>query len=215
MQPKNWYKNSSNLSPLLRRALSTAKLLPSQEIGIYTQDKSSRICFASLSETNTKVEAVLSDASKYKALRKDMAVSYQPKIKAWYRKYKSVLCEIPDDVSDYLLPEFVATPHLKVMIKTHKKNCPVRLTFSSQGSATSHLSTVLDYIYLKPTVEAGFCSRRLGDTRDALVFIEKLNDYLWDNNIQSKPIIFAMDVKIFFLLLIFHWQFQRSQSFSQ
>ena len=92
----------------------------------------------------------------------------------------------------------MATPHLKVMIKTHKEDCSVRLTFSSIGSATLPLSTTLDFAYLKPTVESGLCKRRLGDTRDALMFIEKLNDYLWNNNIEDKPTIFAMDVKNFF-----------------
>ena len=42
MQPKNWYKYQQNLSPHLRQAMFLAKSLPSQGIGIYTQDKSSR-----------------------------------------------------------------------------------------------------------------------------------------------------------------------------
>jgi len=98
MDPRNWYKYPSNLSPTLRRALLSARTLPSQGVGIYLQDKSSRICFASLPKTNEKVEMVLSDGSKYKKLSKDMAVLYQPKIRSWYRKYKKVLSKIPDDI---------------------------------------------------------------------------------------------------------------------
>ena len=198
MNPENWYKFSPNLSGDLRQALLSARNLPSQGVGTYLQDKSSRICFASLSKTNAKVEMVLSDEAKYKRLPRDMASLYQPKIRSWYNKYKRVLSNIDDDVSEFLVPEKVATPHLKAMIKTHKRDCPVRLTFSSRGSTTSHLSTVLDYAYLKPTVESGLCNRRLGDTRDALLFIEKINDYLWQNNIQTKPTIFALDVSNFF-----------------
>ena len=198
MQPKNWYKYRPNLSTELRQSIALAKTLPSQDIGIYCQDKSSRICFASLSTTNGKVEQVLSDTSKYKRLRYDRAVPYQSKIRAWYRRYKPVLVSITDDISSFLVPDNVATPHLKVMIKTHKPQCPVRLTFSSVGSTTCNLSTVIDHVYLKPTVNSGLCKRRLADTRDALKFIEKVNDHLWQNNIQEKPTIFAMDVKNFF-----------------
>ena len=164
MQPKNWYKYSSNLSQSLRHALSLAATLPSKGVGIYSQDKSSRICFASLSKTNDKVDVVLSDTSKYKPLRKDMAVIYQPKIKSWYRKYKPVLSQIPDDISNYLVPENVSTPHLKVMIKTHKKDCPVRLTFSSQGSCTSHLSTVLDASTSSGVMTHGLMTETADDT---------------------------------------------------
>ena len=84
------------------------------------------------------------------------------------------------------------------MLKTHKPNCPVRLTFSSVGSVTRSLSTVLDHVYLKPAIEAGFCKRRLGDTRETVLFIEQVNDYLWSNGIEAKPTIFSLDVKNFF-----------------
>ena len=198
MQPSNWYKYQSNLPTSLRKAFSVARSLPRQDVGIYCQDKSSRICFASLSKTNQKVEQVLADSSKYRKLRSDQAMMYQPKIKSWYRRYKQVLHSIPEDISEFLVPEKVATPHLKVLIKTHKPNCPVRLTFSSIGSTTSNLSTTLDHTYLKPTVTSGLCKRRLGDTRDALLFLEQINSYLWENNIQSKPTIFSMDVVNFF-----------------
>ena len=198
MQPKNWYKYQSNLTPELRKAISTAKTLPSSDIGVYCQDKSSRICFASLSATNAKVDQVLDDASKYKKMKSDRAVPYQAKIKTWYRKYKPSLMSIKDDISTFLVPPKVSTPHLKVHIKTHKEGCPVRVTFSSIGSATSNLSTTLDHVYLKPTVAAGVCTRRLGDTRDALLFIESVNDYLWNNEIQERPTIFALDVSNFF-----------------
>ena len=120
MQPKNWYKYQSNLSQSQRSSMALAKTLPSQNVGIYCQDKSSRICFASLSETNAKVEQVLSDSSKYKKLRFDHATTYQRKIECWYSKYKSSLISIKDDISTFLLPENVSTPHLKVLIKTHK-----------------------------------------------------------------------------------------------
>ena len=140
------------------------------------------------------MERVLSDAEKYKKLPRDMAKEYQPKIRSWYRKYSNALSSVQEDVSNFLLPDQVSTPHLKVMIKTHKNECPVRLTFSSIGSTTSNLSKLLDYAYLKPAVNEGLCKRRLGDTRDALSFIEVVNDHLWNNNVQQKPTIFAMDI---------------------
>ena len=143
MHPSNWYHYQSNLDTELKRAISISRSLPTSGIGVYCQDKSSRICFASLEKTNQKVEQVLSDETKYKKVDVDMAVPYQDKIKAWYTRSKPFLKSIPDDISKFLVPEQVSTPHLKVMIKTHKPNCPVRLTFSSIGSATSHLSTSL------------------------------------------------------------------------
>ena len=152
MNPAFWFTYQPNLPADLRQAISHAKLLPNSNIGIYSQDKSSRICFASLSKTNEKVEQVLADTTKYKKLPKDMALDYQPKIKSWYRRFKKSLSVVEDDITKFLLPEQVATPHLKVMIKTHKVGCPVRLTFSSIGSTTSNLSKLLDHAYLKPTV---------------------------------------------------------------
>ena len=198
MQPKNWYKFQQNLSPELRQAISLVRNLPDQDIGTYCQDKSARICFASLSKTNEKVEMVLSDESKYEKLPVDMARSYQSKIKHWYQKHKAVLKSIPDDITNFISPEAVSTPHLKVLVKTHKPGCPVRITFSSIGSSTSNLSTTLDHSYLKPIINNGLCSRRLGDTRDALLFVENVNDYLWKNDITDRPTIFAMDVVNFF-----------------
>ena len=121
MDPKNWYKFQQNLSSDLRQAISTARSLPSQGIGVYLQDKSSRICFASLDLTNQKVDLVLSDETKYKLLPSDMAVVYQSNIKSWYNASKSSLKSIPEDISSFLLPKEVSTPHLKVMIKTNCK----------------------------------------------------------------------------------------------
>ena len=198
MDPINWFKYQPNLTSELRKAIPLAKSLPAQGIGVYCQDKSSRFCFASLQITNDKVEAVLSDMVKYKKLQSDQAKPYQAKIKSWYRASKSSLVSIKDDLSSFLVPEVVSTPHLKVLIKTHKPDNGVRLTFSSKGSATQNLSTVLDHVYLKPTVTSDLCSRRLADTREALAFIESVNDYLWTNEIEVRPTIFAVDVKNFF-----------------
>ena len=43
-----------------------------------------------------------------------------------------------------------------------------------------------------------FSLRRLQDTREAAIFINEINKYIWDNNIEDKPIIFALDVENFF-----------------
>ena len=198
MNPQNWYKYEQNLSRDLRQAIFTAKSLLSQGVGIYLQDRSSRICFAFLELTNKKVDFVLAEQTKYKKLSSDMAVSYQQIIKSWYERSKPLLKSIPEDISSFLLPSDVSTPHLKAMIKTHKPGNNVRLTFSSRGSCTQNLSSVLDHVYLKPTVTSDLCSRRLGDTRDALLFIESINNHLWDNNIEDKPYIYALDVTNFF-----------------
>ena len=198
MDPSNWYKYKQNIPPHLHKAVSLAKNLPNSGIGTYIQDKSSRICFASLSRTNEKVEQVLSDSSKYKRLSCDMATRYQRRIKSWYDKFKPALKAIPEDISKFLLPSNVSTPHLKVLIKTHKPDCPVRLTFSSIGSATSGLSTTLDHAYLKPILSSGLCNRRLEDTRQTLDFIEGVNDFLWKNDVTVRPTIFSFDVKNFF-----------------
>ena len=198
MDPSNWYKYKQNIPPQLRSAITLARTLPAQGIGVYSQDKSSRICFASLELTNRKVEQILADNSKYQMLPQDGAVSYQRKIKSWYTKFKPALRAIPEDISKFLLPSSVSTPHLKVLIKTHKPGCPVRLTFSSIGSATCNLSTALDFAYLKPILSSGLCARRLQDTRETLAFVEKVNDYLWDNDITLRPMMFSVDVKNFF-----------------
>ena len=63
--------------------------------------------------------------------------------------------------------------------------------------ATRNLSSLIDYIYLKPAIQ-NFSPRRLQDTREAAIFINEINKYIWDNNIEDKPIIFALDVENFF-----------------
>ena len=83
------------------------------------------------------------------------------------------------------------------MIKNHKQGCPVRLTFSSVGTVTRNLSTMLDTIYLKPNI-AAYSPRRLQNTNEAALFLEAVNKHIWDNNIQYKPTIYAMDVTNFF-----------------
>ena len=108
MQPKNWYQYNSNLNPDQKKAVSLSRCLPSQGVGIYCQDKSSRICFASLANTNQKVENLLSDGSKYKKLDSDHSSIYQPKIADWYRKYKPALKSIQEDIGKFLVPENVS-----------------------------------------------------------------------------------------------------------
>ena len=83
MQPSNWFHYQSNLDIEMKKAISITRSLPSSGIGVYSQDKSARICFASLEKTNQKVELVLADETKYKKLDRDMASSYQDCIKLW------------------------------------------------------------------------------------------------------------------------------------
>ena len=66
LDPKTWTKTEPNLSVDLLKALKSASKIQSNNVGIYLQDKSSRIVFASLEKTNDKIENVLSDATKYR-----------------------------------------------------------------------------------------------------------------------------------------------------
>lgn len=99
--------------------------------------------------------------------------------------------------SSAMVYAYVSTPHLRVLVKTHKPGCPVRLTFSSIGTVTRNLSTFLDVKYLKPSIQA-FSPRRLLDTKAAALFIEDVNKNIWENNKQQKPIVYALDVVNFF-----------------
>ena len=65
------------------------------------------------------------------------------------------------------------------------------------GTVTRNLSSMLDTVYLKPSIPT-YCPRRLGDTREVLLFLESVNEYIWQNNITTKPVIFALDVVNFF-----------------
>ena len=195
MEPTNWTKFKPNLQPSLLSALKLAKNLPSSNVGIYCQDKSARICFADLEKTNAKVELVLSDETKYQKLTaQDPAKDYQKNISNWYSRHKSSLKSVSEDVSSWLVPSQVSTPHLRALIKNHKSGSPVRLTFSSVGTANRNLSTLLDTIYLKPSLPS-FSPRRLTDTKQAALFLESVNQHILDNNIKDKPTIFALDVK--------------------
>ena len=77
-------------APKMMIAITKTRRLPSLGIGVYCQDKSSRIVFSSLPVTNKKVEDVLSDILKYKKLSHDHVKIYQPKISNWYIKSKPV-----------------------------------------------------------------------------------------------------------------------------
>ena len=135
MNPSNWTKYETNLPPDLRRAFKECKNLPLSNVGIYLQDKSSRICFANLSKTNEKVDKVLSDADKYQNISTiDPATSYQVIISRWYSSSKSSLKSVSEDLTSWICPSKVSNPHLRIMLKNHKQGCPVRLTFSSVGT---------------------------------------------------------------------------------
>ena len=140
----------------------------------------------------------MADFSKYLKLGTiDPAQEYQKEVANWYSKYKSSLASCNQDVTSFLLPQTVATPHLRVLLKNHKPGCPVRLTFSSVGTVTRNLSTFLDNVYLKPSLPT-ISSRRLQDTKEAALFIEFVNKHIWENNIVEKPSIYALDVANFF-----------------
>ena len=64
------------------------------------------------------------------------------------------------------------------------------------GTSTRNLSTMLDTTYLKPTLST-FSPRKLSETKEAALFLESINNHIWDNNIQEKPTIYALDVKKF------------------
>ena len=65
MDPANWALYTSNLPSDSLGALKIAKKLSNKGIGTYLQDKGPRVVFADLQITNTKIESVLSDTSKY------------------------------------------------------------------------------------------------------------------------------------------------------
>ena len=46
---------------------------------------------------------------------------------------------------------------------------------------------------MKPSI-ATFSPRRLTDTKAAAIFLESVNVHIWENNIQDKPILYALDV---------------------
>ena len=74
---------------------------PVNNVGIYLQNKSSRIVFASLETTNDKIENVLSDATKYRILgEEDHAIENQKLITSWYKKSKQHLMTIKEDLSE-------------------------------------------------------------------------------------------------------------------
>ena len=56
---------------------------------------------------------------------------------------------------------------------------------------------MLDTTYLKPSLPS-FSPRRLTDTKAAALFLESVNNHIWENSIQEKPTIYALDVENFF-----------------
>ena len=75
---------------------------------------------------------------------------------------------------------------MKVLLKTHKENLPVREVFSVCNQPVEHLSALLQHCYLGPIVNSGILKWRLKDTKEFIKFLHRVNDHIKLNKITKS-----------------------------
>ena len=119
-------------------------------------------------------------------------------IENWWRRSKQHLSAVEDDISSWLVNPEARAGKLKVLIKTHKPNNPVREVFSVCGQAVQNLSSFLQFSYLGPIIDSGVLKWRLRDTKELIQFLHGVNDNIREEHITSTISICTLDIKNMF-----------------
>ena len=194
----NFSKCSSNVSAMESKAFTELRKLKADGVSVFLQDKSSRFVLAKSEVIAEKVDKDMNDLARYEKIGDDDSIQILDKIKAWYKKRKKNLSEVTEDISDWLINVKAKPGKLKVLIKTHKPNLPVREVFSVCSQPVENLSALLQFSYLGPIVNSGVLKWRLKDTTDFVRFLHSVNDYLLENRVTDKPSICSIDIKNMF-----------------
>ena len=97
----------------------------------------------------------LADDTRYTTVEEDDIQDILLQIGNWWRRSKHHLSAVEDDISSWLVNPEARAGKLKVLIKTHKPNNPVREVFSVCGQAVQNLSSFLQFSYLGPIIDSG------------------------------------------------------------
>ena len=145
-----------------------------------------------------KVDQDMNDCLRYEKMVGDDSGQILKRIQDWYKKRKKNLSVVEEDISDWLINEDSKPGKLKVLIKTHKPDMPVREVFSVCSQPVENLSSFLQFCYLGPIVNSGVLKWRLKDTNCFIKFLHSVNDHLVENRVTAVPSICSIDIKNMF-----------------
>ena len=97
------------------------------------QNKASRFVIACRETVKTKVDVDLTDAARYVSMEEDDIQNILCQIENWWHRNKFHLSVLDENISSWLINPEAKAGKLKVLIKTHKPNVPVREVFSVCG----------------------------------------------------------------------------------
>ena len=194
----NFAKFPSNISAAESKAFKELRLLKNEGVSVFLQDKSSRFVVAKREIIEAKVEADMSDSTRYAKIGEDDTDNILKQIEEWYKKRKKNLSEVDVDISDWLINKDAKPGKLKALLKTHKAGLPVREVFSVCSQPVENLSSFLQFSYLGPIVNSGVLKWRLKDTTDLIKFIHSVNDNLRENKVSTMISVCSIDIKNMF-----------------
>ena len=198
ISPTNHSSFSSNISSAESKAFKEIRLLKQKGFPVFLQDKASRFVIADRDSIEDKVENDLSDAERYQIMEEDDIPDILLLIKNWWLKNKQYLSVMEEDISSWLINPEARPGKLKVLIKTHKPNTPVRAVFSVCGQPVENLSSFLQFSYLGPIINSGVLQWRLRDTKELIQFIHGVNDKIKEDKITSTISLCTLDIKNMF-----------------
>ena len=130
LSPANFSSFSSNISSAESGAFKELRILKQKGFPVFLQDKASRFVIASRESVKEKVDVDLADDTRYTTVEEDDIQDILLQIGNWWRRSKPHLSAVEDDISSWLVNPEARAGKLKVLIKTHKPNNPVREVFS-------------------------------------------------------------------------------------
>ena len=198
LSPAGFSNFLPNISSNESSALKEIRLLKQQGFSVFLQDKASRFVIAKRAVIEDKVDVDLDDSTRYTKLEEDDTGDILLKIVSWWSKSKSHLTTVDEDILNWLVNPEAKAGKLKVLLKTHKPNLPVREVFSVCSQPVENLSAFLQYSYLGPIVNSGVLKWRLRDTKEFIQFVHGFNDFIRENKISSPLSLCTVDIKNMF-----------------
>ena len=158
------------------------------------QDKSSRFVLAKSDIISAKVDKGMNDGLRYEKVEEDDMSKILKRILEWYGKRKKTLSVVDEDISGWLVNSDSQPGKVKVLIKTHNPDMPVREVFSVCSQPVEKLSSFFQFSYLGPIVNYGVLKWRLKDTNEFIRFLHPVNDHLFQNKVKSMPSTCSIDI---------------------
>ena len=180
------------------KALKELRNLKQTGFSVFLQDKSSRFVIAKKDLIEDKVDMDLDDSTRYTKLEEDDTHAILLQIESWWSRNKSHLTTLDEDISNWLINPDSKPGKMKVLLKTHKPNLPVREVFSVCSQPVERLSSFPQHSYLGPIVNSGNLQWRLRDTKEFIQFIHSFNDHIRDLKITTPISLCSVDIKNMF-----------------